>query len=275
MYGRRTGLGFGFGPPLTPAIRALLAANISVFLLQLLLQAGGGYGWFNRFFGLVPAAVWSLPLPHLWQPITYMFLHGGFWHIVVNMFVLWMFGAELEQLWGSREFVRYWFVTGIGGALVYLLLMPRIDPVTAYVPLIGASGACYGLLMAYGMLFPERTVLLYFLFPVKVKYFVIGLMVVELLATRSGSTIGHLAHLGGLLAGFLYLRWGRAWWQQWRRRRRMARAGFRPVGGGRRPGNGGTVPRDEIDRILEKISRHGLQSLTPEEQETLRRASRR
>jgi len=286
VYGRRSGLGFGFGPPLTPAIRTLLAANITVFILQLLLRSSGGYTWFNHFFGLVPADVWSLPLPHLWQPVTYMFLHGGFWHITLNMFVLWMFGAELEQLWGQREFLRYYFVTGIGAATVYLLLMPLIDPLTAYIPLIGASGACYGLLMAYGMIYPDRTVLLYFLIPVKVKYFVIGVMLLELLATPGASSIGHLAHLGGLLFGFLYLKWGQRWWLQWRRRRRAGRAGFRTVGnrgsrsgggnGGFRDdgGDGGAVPRTRIDRILEKISREGLDSLTAEEQEILRRASR-
>jgi len=273
VYGRRPGPAFGFGPPLTSAIRALLAVNITVFLLQSLLRLTGGH-WFDALFGLIPARVWSLPLPFLWQPVTYMFLHGGLWHIAVNMFVLWMFGSELEQLWGPREFLRYYLLSGIGGALVYLLVMPLIDPLTAYIPLIGASGACYGLLMAYGMIYPERTVLLYFLIPVKVKYFVVGLMVVELLATWTPSSIGHLAHLGGLLFGFVYLKWGKLWWQQRRRRRRIDRSGFRTIGG-RGRGNGGTVDRERIDAILEKISRHGLDSLTAEEQEILRRASRR
>lgn len=265
---------FGFGPGLTPTVKALLAVNITVFLLQSLLAASGAGAWFDTTFGLMPAKVFGQL--HLWQPVSYMFLHVTFFHILFNMFVLWMFGSELEALWGRREFLRYYLITGVGAGLTYMLLMPLLDPSTRYNVLMGASGAVYGLLAAFALLYPDRRIMLYFLVPIPVRIFVIGLIVIETISMWSSDNIGHLAHLGGMGVGYLYLRGGRRRLDALlrSRRKRKASSRFRVVGDKppRRPGNGAGA--DEVDRILEKISREGLDSLTPDEREILRRASR-
>ncbi len=269
--GYRTSLG-GFGPTLTPTVKVLLAVNITVFVLQHLLGNAQARIWFDQFFGLVPRK--ALAGLHVWQFATYMFLHLNFMHLFWNMFILWMFGSELDSLWGRRGFLQYYFITGIGAGLVYFLLMPLIEPAAADSPLIGASGACFGLLMAYGLLFPERRIMLWFLIPIKVKWFVLGIGLFELMSMWRSDSIGHLAHLGGLLFGYLYLRGGKKWLDGLRRGRRRRKAGsrFRVVDDDT---NSGSVPREQVDRILEKISRKGLDSLTSEEQEILRRASRK
>lgn len=267
---------FGFGPGLTPTVKALLAVNISIFLLQFVLGSGSLRLWFDTTFGLVPAKVFGSL--HLWQPVTYMFLHVTFFHILFNMFVLWMFGSELESLWGRREFLRYYLITGVGAGLTYMLIMPLIETGTRYNVLMGASGAIYGLLAAFALLFPDRRIMLYFLVPIPVRIFVIGLIVIETMSMWRADNIGHLAHLGGMGVGYLYLRGGRRRLDDFlrSRRRRKASSRFRVVDDEppRRPGNGSSAVPDDVDRILEKISREGLDSLTPDEREILRRASR-
>jgi membrane associated rhomboid family serine protease len=185
-----------FGPRITRIVKYLVVANVLVFLWQRL----AGFE-IIRIFGLTPALVFGKLF--LWQFVTYLFLHGDFWHIFLNMFVLWMFGSELERTWGERAFLRYYFITGVGAGLFSALSDP-----SSLAPTIGASGAVYGILMAYGLMFPNRYVYLYFLFPVKVKYFVAVLGLLAFIATLGspGSTIAHVAHLGGMVVGFLYLR---------------------------------------------------------------------
>ncbi len=274
-YGSGQSIGFSFGPALTPTVRALLAVNITVFVLRMLLGDGETRYAFDQLFGLVPRQ--ALDRGYIWQFVTYMFLHQNFWHIFFNMFLLWMFGSEIDTQWGKRAFLRYYLFTGVGAGLVYVLLMPRIEPATAAIPLIGASGAGYGILTAYGLLYPERRVLLWFLIPIKVKWFVIGLGIFELLATRTPSSVGHLAHLGGILFGVLYLKVGDGLWRKYTRsrRRNRARGRFHVLDDAPPPASGPAAPRDEIDRLLEKISREGLASLTEQEREILRRASRK
>jgi len=271
--GFRSPLG-GFGPPLAQTIKVLLAANITVFVIQFMLDGVGARHWFDQFFGLVPSkAVMKL---HVWQFASYMFLHGDFWHLFWNMFILWMFGSELASLWGRRGFLQYYFVAGIGAGLVYFLLMPLIESASANIPLIGASGACFGLLMAYGMLFPDRKVMLWLIIPIKVKWFVLGIGLFELMSIWQTDSVGHLAHLGGLLFGFIYLKGGKRWVDGLLSSRRKRKAGSRfRVVDDQKPGNGQSVGRDKVDQILEKISREGLDSLTPEERDILRRASRK
>jgi membrane associated rhomboid family serine protease len=159
-----------------------------------------------------------------------MFLHGGLFHIGFNMLALWMFGTELESLWGTERFTRFYFITGIGAAICSTLVQWN-----SFIPTIGASGAIYGLLAAYGILFPDRMILLYFIIPIKAKYFVIlmGLLAFWSSVTASGSGVAHVAHLGGMLFGWLYLRhgWGErrvafrmpslGQWRRWRDRRRQ------------------------------------------------------
>ena len=181
----------------TEAIRVLISINVLLFLFR--------YISIERFdlaqiFGLSSNDVW----PMIWQPLTYMFIHGDFFHLFMNMFVLWMFGSEMESIWGSRGFLKYYFITGVGSGIIWLLLNIN-NPFSV---LIGASGAIYGVLLAYGLMFPNRKVLIYFLFPIKVKYFVLLLGVIAFISSigDTGSNISHLTHLSGMLIGFIYLK---------------------------------------------------------------------
>jgi membrane associated rhomboid family serine protease len=179
-------------------------------------------GRLETLLGIVPALVWQKG--HLWQLVSYMFLHGGFFHILFNMFALWMFGCDLERVWGTARFVTFYFFTGIGAGVMTVLLTPH-----GYIPTIGASGAIYGILLAYALLFPERRVLLYFLIPVPVRVFVliIGLIALFNSVGQPGDSIAHVAHLGGLVFGWIFLRGldPHGLWQRWawRRRRRRLR----------------------------------------------------
>jgi len=190
-----------FGPRLSPMVKYLVIINALVFVWQFLSRIGGGGYGFITTFGLVPSAV--VGKLYLWQLGTYLFLHADFWHLFFNMFALWMFGTELENHWGRRTFVRYYFITGIGAGVLSVLANPGSG-----IPTIGASGAIYGILLAYGMMFPERYVYLYFLFPVKVKYFVgvLGVITFVMALSDQGSTISHIAHLGGMVVGLFYLK---------------------------------------------------------------------
>jgi membrane associated rhomboid family serine protease len=206
-YPSTSTLAYSFGPgPLTPAIKALVIANVAAFFVS----------WFVRsvivMFGLQPADV--IGRLFLWQPVTYMFLHGGISHILFNMLALWMFGVELERMWGSRFFLKYYFVAGIGAALTTIVL--SFVPFAAFASMynavtIGASGAIYGVLLAFGMYFPNRPIYLYFLFPIPAKYFVIIMGAISFLLSTGGpgGGVAHITHLGGLLAGYLYLKGGR------------------------------------------------------------------
>ena len=197
---------YSFGPgPLTPAIKALVMANVAAFLVSLVVPA------VTLRLGLRPDDVFGNFA--LWQPVTYMFLHGGIFHILFNMLALWMFGVELERMWGSRFFVKYYFVAGVGAAVTTLAcsFLPFAFANQLYYSLtIGASGAVYGILLAYARYFPHRPIMLYFVFPIPAKYFVIIIGAISLLSAMSGpgGGIAHATHLGGLVAGYLYLRSG-------------------------------------------------------------------
>jgi membrane associated rhomboid family serine protease len=196
-----------FGPgPLTPAIKALVIANVAMFLLAIVVPA------VTLRLGLRPVDVFGQFA--IWQPVTYMFLHGGIFHILFNMLALWMFGVELERMWGTRYFARYYFITGVGAAATTMLLslMPiGIADQLYYSMTIGASGAVYGVLLAYGMYFPDRPIYLYFIFPIPAKYFVMIVGAISLLSSMGGAGggVAHTAHLGGLVVGYLYLKSGR------------------------------------------------------------------
>lgn len=206
-YPSSSTLAYSFGPgPWTPAIRAIVIANVAAFLVSLVLPA------ITLTFGLRPADIFGRL--HVWQPVTYMFLHAGIFHILFNMLALWMFGVELERMWGSRYFVKYYFVCGIGAAMTTVLLsfVPGTFGEQLYYSLtIGASGAVYGVLLAYALYFPNRPILLYFIFPIPAKYFVAIMGAISLLSSMSGpgGGIAHTTHLGGLVAGYLYLKGGR------------------------------------------------------------------
>ena len=141
----------------------------------------------------------------IWQLITYQFMHGSFTHIFFNMFALWMFGMEIENIWGSKKFLYFYLICGIAAGLAQLFISPlfSIPAVT-----IGASGAIFGVMIAFAMLFPDRYIFLYFLIPIKAKYLIGFLFVLEIFwIGDAGSNVAHLAHLGGALAGFILFCW--------------------------------------------------------------------
>ena len=198
---------YSFGPPLTPMVKKLIIATSVVFALTYIPAT-----YFHTdpidyvyWFGLWPGLV--IHKFYVWQLVTYLFLHGGWFHIIFNLFALWMFGADLESAWGGKKFLFYYFLTGIGAGILDVTLNAIIgQPIP--MPTIGCSGAVYGLLLAYGMLFPERMIYLYMIIPIKAKWFVVFMGGIELLSSLGGpgSGISHFAHLGGMLFGFIYLR---------------------------------------------------------------------
>ena len=208
---RQRSVGFmnsGFVPP---GIKWLLITNIAVFVTYFLVMhtvvthpSGDPF----RYFGLIPRMV--LQVFGIYQLFTYMFLHDpwGFWHILFNMLMLWMFGSDLERTWGTRRFLQYYFLCGVGAGISVVIgnaIFGTLDTRT-----IGASGAIYGVLLAFGLMFPNVTVLFSFLFPIKAKYFVMILGGIAFLSTlgASGGGVSHVAHLGGMVFGYLFLRSG-------------------------------------------------------------------
>jgi membrane associated rhomboid family serine protease len=252
-----------------PAIKTIILVNVAVFFLQ----------FFTPFGPIIQGlgALWPVGSENfrLWQPLTYMFLHGSGTHLFFNMFALWMFGAEIENQWGTREFNIYYFTCGIGAAIINLLAtMGETSPT------VGASGAIYGVLLAFGMMFPNRYIFLYFLFPVKAKYFIAGYAFIEFIsglnsqAMGSGSNIAHFAHLGGMLIGFIFITIKRAEWSF-----SGLVSKFRPSekkkSGPRLHTRNRVAPpvsEAEINAILDKISEHGYGSLTEEERRKLLKA---
>ncbi len=199
-----------FGPgPLSPALLAIIAANVVLFFAQLFTDR---YAWgLTRTLGLRPYDV--LHSFRLWELGTYMFLHGGVFHLLFNMLALWMFGTELERTWGTRYFLKFYFVTGIGAAVLTVLfsLLPfdlARELSGQYV--IGASGAIYGLLLAYGMYFPNRPIYMYLVFPIPARYFVMIMGALAFYSSIAGSSgVANATHLGGLIVAYLFLKSGR------------------------------------------------------------------
>ena len=188
-----------FGPGgISPVVKTLIIICSTAFLLQIFDSIAGGATFISKF-GLVPYQVTHRF--YLWQLVTYIFLHGGFLHILFNMLGLWMFGTDLERLWGSRAFTKFFFICGIGGAVSKTLLNPVSQQTT-----IGASGAILGILVAYAFLFPDRLIILY-IFPIKVKWFVIGTAAFTVLSSiQDGGSTDYRVHLGGMLCALLYMK---------------------------------------------------------------------
>lgn len=197
-----------FGPgPVTPAVRILLWANVITYFATLIFPTL--VGWLGLSPQLVIEKHW------LWQPVTYMFVHAPSpTHILFNMLILWMFGVELERMWRTEFFVKYYAATGIGAALISIavsLLPFAATHATYYANIIGASGALYGLLLAYAWYYPDRPILMFLLFPVPAKYFVAILGGISfIMSMEGGGTVAATTHLGGLLVGYIYLQGGAA-----------------------------------------------------------------
>jgi membrane associated rhomboid family serine protease len=198
----------------TPAIKAIVMLCTGVFLVQTVLRLflPNAADFLILEFGLVPRAV-----THglrLWQPLTYLFLHGGLLHLLLNMLFLWMFGVDLERAWGTRRFWNYFLVTGIGAGLINVLVKTLLDPHglgTSLVPTIGASGAIYAVLVAAAIMFPDRQVWL-IPFPVQIpmRIYVLAAVAIEFFSTLGSGedNVSHVTHLGGILVGYIYLRRG-------------------------------------------------------------------
>jgi len=195
----------GFGPPFTPPIiKKLLIANGIVFVAQLAVP------WLTELFGVVPLLFWQQG--YLWQPFTYMWLHSTHFmgHIAMNLFVLWMFGSQLAMAWGPKRFLRYYLVCGVGAGFIiatlpYIFFYLGAPEITLIIPTIGASGAIYGVLLAYSLTWPDRTIMLIFP-PVAFRaiWLIPGLFLMAFLF--GGGNVSHVGHLGGVLVGWFFLR---------------------------------------------------------------------
>ena len=254
---------FSYKPALfTDAIKILVSVNFGIFLLQTIARTEG---MFFPLFGLVPKLGWSEFM--LWQPFTYLFFHGSIWHVLINMFVLWMFGSELERLWGKEHFLKFYFVTGVGAGLVTMIF-----GLNSMTPIVGASGAVYGVLLAYGLTYPNRTVYLYGIIPIKSLWFVIGIGVIAFMSSFDNvSQISHLTHLSGMMIGYLMLkrpiRFNDLWFTI--RKRTLE---YKIKHEEKKVSQHQAIER-EIDRILDKINREGFDSLTEEEHDRLYKGS--
>jgi membrane associated rhomboid family serine protease len=239
-------MGTRFGAPrvrfdwrsfITPGVKLLVLICTGVFLVQTLIELllpQAATAHFNYWLGLVPSGVvFGL---RIWQPVTYLFLHGNLWHLLINMLMLWMFGRELELVWGKKRFLNYFFLCGVGAGLVTVLV--KYIPLfwgnrPSDIPTIGASGAIFGILIANAILFPDRQI---WLFPLPImipmRPFVAVMGAVEFFSTLSsgGDGVAHLCHLAGMLIGWLYIRRGSflfrvrnevADWKNQRNRRRF------------------------------------------------------
>jgi rhomboid family protein len=200
-----SGMSYRFGPgPITPAVRAIIIANVAVFLISLVIP-----GTVTNGLGLRPD--WVFHRGYLWQVVTYLFVHStqSLFHILFNMLAVWMFGVDLERRWGTRAFTTYYFVCGVGAGLCVLLfaLLP-FDATRALAGqvTIGASGAVYGLLLAWAILFPDRQII-FIIFPLPARVFVliVGGIAFFSALTSGDSGVSNLAHLGGMLIGWIYL----------------------------------------------------------------------
>ncbi len=196
--------GFSFFPPV---IKTLLISNVAVFVAMLFfglftIDGVSVTQMIGQVFPLYPVGNGF----QIWQLVTYLFMHGSFMHLLFNMFALWMFGLELENEWGSKKFLTFYLLCGVGAGLSNLLVPVFGLPAA---PTIGASGAVYGVLLAFGMMYPDRPIFIYFLLPIRAKYFVMIYMAIELSAgiNSTGDGIAHFAHLGGAAVGFVYILW--------------------------------------------------------------------
>lgn len=208
--------GFGLFPPV---LKALIIINLGVFFVQYFMLSPitlGGVSLENLFVKYF--ALWPFDISKIlrfddfsfypWQLVSYQFMHGGFWHIFMNLFALWMFGSDLENKWGSKKFLYYYLLAGIGAAIIHLIVTPLLGGDLR--PTVGASGAVYGVLLAFGVTYPDRPIFMFPLFiPIPAKYFVMIFAGLELFSGFSGNDgIAHFAHLGGALTGFLLIKFG-------------------------------------------------------------------
>ena len=291
---------------LPTVVKNLLIINVLMFLATVTLER------FNiDLNGILGLHFFKASAFRPYQIITYMFMHGNFGHLFFNMFALWMFGNTLENIWGSKRFLLFYMVCGIGAGLCQELVQyiqyatslanyanvdlgGKIVPMATYLNMmntVGASGAIYGLLLAFGMMFPDSMIYFYFLIPIKAKWFVIGYAVVELISGLTGfDNVAHFAHLGGMLFGLLLILYWRKnpagpnkdfrklkdVFQSWKNKSRTKYTPYEEIHDEPHiPRNDGEYNRQkaererDVDALLDKISKSGYASLTDEEKEFL------
>ncbi|MBU1100958.1 MAG: rhomboid family intramembrane serine protease [Bacteroidetes bacterium] len=296
--------GFSFFPPI---IKNLLIINGIVFFIQVIfdnLMFGQYPGFYiiSRYFALNPiGGVNQIGIENnfqIWQLITYQFLHGNFSHILFNMFALWMFGMEVENQMGSKKFLIFYLSAGVVGGLLQVFLAPLIG---GGAPTIGASGSVYGVLIAFALFYPDRYIFLLFPpIPIKAKYLIAVYMIMEFMSVGDGSVVAHLVHIGGAVGAAIFVLWDRKKNfnfegifrdikqkvheqrtnedSQFRRSAQRFRgdsvkeAEFYDINGQPKEPE---VSQEEIDRILDKISKSGYQNLTDGEKRILFEASKK
>lgn len=281
--------GFSFFPPV---IKNLLIINGAVFLVQIFLQGFTFTDSFGQqvsvsnilteYFALMPLGYGFLP----WQLISFQFMHASFTHILFNMLYLWMFGMELENAWGSKKFLIYYLTCGIGAGLTQLLLSPLFDGAVA--PTVGASGGVYGVLMAFALMFPNRPIYLYLFIPIPAKYLIGFMILIEFFSVGDKSFTAHLAHIGGAVIGVIFYlidkRSSLSVTDYINKFKKLDKNRF----GFNKPQKEvsdvqyydinektGTINQEEIDKILDKISKSGYQNLTEKEKQILFDASKK
>ena len=254
-----------FGPNFTPMIKILIIINASVFIMQLV-SGFLNFPFINVFFSLNPDRVSNF---HIYQLVSYSFLHGSFMHLVLNMLALWMFGAELEEYWGKKNILIFYLFTAFtGGLLTWAVHFFYHQGIV-----VGASGAVFGIMCAYALIWPNREVLFMMFFPVKIKYLVFLIMIpMALLQPDPG--IAHMAHLGGALGGILYFFLNRRYrfefdtafsWDDFMRRRKFKMY--------QEEMNSRLHVEEKVDELLDKISKKGFNSLSKKEKKFLNDAS--
>ncbi|MFO8029938.1 MAG: rhomboid family intramembrane serine protease [Cyclonatronaceae bacterium] len=278
---------------LPSALRVILLLNVAIFVLQSVVAAFGGgalvSGVFG-FFGFIPE--WQTAMLQPWRLVTYMFLHGSVLHVVFNMLWLWWMGRPVEEQLGPRNFMVIYFGSGVGGALINLVFSPFF-PATVT---IGASGAVFGVMVAFAMLFPRIPIMLLFFPPIQARFLVAGLIAIDLLFISSADNVARIVHLGGALWGYILLKlyWQGyhydLWFEQWKQRFKSkkpsgrSRSSAAASAAGPRKSTMRKVTdaeiveeysQDDLDRILDKISKSGYEGLTAEEKRLLFELSRK
>ena len=249
---------------ITHGVKFLILINVIIFCL---IEVSGQRNFCFKTFGLVPHSI--LNEYKIWQTFTYMFIHGGLLHIVFNMFILWIFGKDLEAQWGKNKFLIFYFICGLGSGFITFLFN-----VYSLIPIVGASGAIYGLLVAYGFSYPNRIIYLYGLIPISVKYLILGLGCISFFASISTtqSNISHITHLFGMIIGALYM--------IIMRNKQVLRLWYlkfitSSIQKQNTNNNEKENIKKEMDRILDKINDEGWESLSNYEENFLTNASKK
>ncbi|MEX2281162.1 MAG: rhomboid family intramembrane serine protease [Gemmatimonadota bacterium] len=253
---------------LTSWVKRLLIANTVVYLASVLVIPNA-----IRFFALQPDTILTRP----WTLLTYMFVHGSFGHLFFNMLALFFFGSPLEDRWGSRNFIKFYLICGLGGAALAF-------PFAYHGMVLGASGAVYGIMLAFALNWPDQPIYVFGIFPLKAKYLIGIMFAFSLLSTVSptGDGVAHFAHLGGIIAGWIYLKLDFRGPNAFKKLKRMVNKPKLTVVSTTPPEQ---KPRarsrredralDDVDKVLDKISTQGMASLTPEERKLLDEVSRK